>query len=288
MVLAAAVIGVAYNSLSQLGIPLRPPDTNVPPPEPDRSAYTAAAISMRLQPAPGAAVAMQPAIEPKPAPAAAASTGGVYSNETMAVNIVPLQPPAGQNPPTAVVAPGAVAPGAVAGNPYKNETIAVKQVPPPAPPPEAPAVAPTATNPYKNETIAVRPLTTAAPQPVPVQDAPKPTAITWQEAKQMIATGETVLVDARPLVAFQAGSIPGAVSLPSNRIKDEMPEFMKKYGTDRWLIIYCSDKGCASSEQVATILMREYGYQHVFHMPGGYAEWRIAETSQPKSVGQKQ
>ena len=280
LVVVAAVIGVAYNSLSQLGVPLASSSTNAPPraAELGHAVYANTAISMKLvpagEPAPSSAEKVQPAAEPAAPPAVIASAGGIYSNETVAVNIVPLQPqaavPAAASAELAAVVPEKVAPEKVVpGNAYRNETIAVKHVP-------------AAGNPYRNETVAVKHVPAPAPQPAAAQDAAKPVAVTWPEVKKMIATGEAVLVDARPLVAFQAGSIPGAVSLPSNRIKDEIPEFIKKYATDKWLIVYCSDQGCASSEQVAATLLRDYGYQHVFHMPGGYAEWRIAETSQPK------
>jgi len=116
------------------------------------------------------------------------------------------------------------------------------------------------------------------------QDAKaQPQAITWEEAQMMLETGNAVILDTRAATAYRAGHITGALSLPFNEIRDRMPELMQKYDKDTWLITYCSAESCITSEEAASILMQDYGYRHVFHMPGGYTEWQLAQRSKPAS-----
>ena len=269
LILASLAVGAFFNAASPLGFPLVKPA-----PKPPANEGTAAERDGIVKP--DANKGDAPA-QPAPAPKAPVQSSGVYSNEPLAVQVMPGAPV--QAEPPAAPAPG---------SPYGNETLGARvvrapsnpePVAPPAPQPGANAPASkSGKNIYNGGTVAAQvvPVKPAAEAPPRVAD--EPVAVTWAEAKTMLQTGEAVLVDARPLTAFQAGSIPGAISLPANRIKEEMPAFMKRVDTNRWLIVYCGDQGSASSEDVGKTLIREYGYRHVFHMPGGYAEWQIAET----------
>jgi len=287
LLLTALAAGAFFNSASPLGFPLvktaaKAPAAEGTPPGRDSGVQPNAAQAAAPEPAANGGAPAQPV----PAPKGPVQSSGTYSNEPLNVQVMP----GGAAPAAPPAAPAT-------GGPYSNETLGARVVRAPSDPrqEQAPVPAPEAATPeqqpgkgvYGGETIGSRvvPVTPPATPPAkhpeaerPANAAGEPVAVTWVEAKQMLQTGEAVLVDARPLAAFQAGSIPGAISLPFDRIKEEMPEFMKRVGTGRWLIVYCSDQGCASSEQVAKTLIREYGYQHVFHMPGGYAEWQIAET----------
>lgn len=129
---------------------------------------------------------------------------------------------------------------------------------------------------YDNRTLAVE---VAAPPPAE-RDAPppagEPSAVAWTQARALVADRRAVLVDARPRAAFQAGSIPGAVSLPYTELEARMPAFRRQYPPDTCLVVFCSDTACATSDAVARALRRDYGFQAVYHMPGGYAEWQQA------------
>ncbi|HUT58526.1 MAG TPA: rhodanese-like domain-containing protein [Phycisphaerae bacterium] len=174
---------------------------------------------------------------------------GIYSNTTLSVKVIPAATGPVQQPPAVAVAPPPV------GKPpiYSNETLSVKAVPGTAGPPADP--------------------------PKRAKDPSAPAAITWQEAKELLSTNDAMLVDARPRAAFQAGSIPGAVSLPLATMKDEMPEFAKKYGVDTVIIVYCGDADCSTSERSGKTLMKDYGYRNVMCMPGGYVEWQKTEAA---------
>jgi len=105
-----------------------------------------------------------------------------------------------------------------------------------------------------------------------------------EEAKALL--GEATLVDARTPAAYRAGHIPGAVSLPYATLKQEIAGFMQQHDPETAiLIVYCDNKGCVSSRKVARILMTQYDYRNVLHMPGGYAEWRRKEARPQKDEG---
>jgi len=153
---------------------------------------------------------------------------------------------------------------------YTNQTVGVSPV----------TGKPTTHNPYQNDSLAT---TIIAPPPDPPAASE---AITWDKAEELVATKGAVLVDARPSGAFQAGSIPGAVSLPSGELEKQIKKFSETYGADTYLIIYCSDLECGASAAVAQSLIQQYGYKHVYHMPGGYREWQRAKAS-ASIVGEK-
>lgn len=123
------------------------------------------------------------------------------------------------------------------------------------------------------------------PDPVnpPENGGPAVPAITWEEAESIVEAGEAVLVDSRTSVAYQAGRIPGAVSLSVKKIDDEISGFIKRYSLDTILIVYCADPTCGTSKRAAKALI-EYGYENVFYMAGGYAEWQIAQASRLKQT----
>lgn len=87
-----------------------------------------------------------------------------------------------------------------------------------------------------------------------------------------------VLVDARPRTAFDAGHIPGAVSLPFKELQAGIISFMATHPPNTPMAIYCANTSCGTSSQMATALTQTYQYQDVRYLPGGYQEWRSAEA----------
>jgi rhodanese-related sulfurtransferase len=104
-----------------------------------------------------------------------------------------------------------------------------------------------------------------------------PAVMAWAEVKPLLARGEIVLVDARDSVAFDAGHIPGAVSLPLRMLAENAAAFAAKHPKTKTLVTYCGSIGCPLSHVLARQLRTEYGYADVREMPGGYVEWRTAE-----------
>jgi rhodanese-related sulfurtransferase len=112
-----------------------------------------------------------------------------------------------------------------------------------------------------------------------------PASLPWPEVKSLLATGAIVLVDGRQTAAYQAGHIPGAISLPLQTLAETIGSFSAKYAKSRPLVIYCASIQCPISQTEATALAEQYGYQDVREMPGGFAEWRVAEPSAAPATG---
>ncbi len=98
--------------------------------------------------------------------------------------------------------------------------------------------------------------------------------ISWAEMKTLLASVDAVAVDARPKWSFDAGHIPGAVSLPFSFTTVE-PEalFANQYDRDRHLIIYCGDTDCERSEYLAKKLRDQFQYAHLWLYEGGYEDY---------------
>lgn len=103
------------------------------------------------------------------------------------------------------------------------------------------------------------------------------TAIRWAKVKPLLESGQVVLVDARAKAAYDIEHIPGAVSLPVISQPPEFLAFAIKYPKDTAIVVYCGSDNCDLSHQLAEKLRTELGYMNVKEMPGGIAEWRVAE-----------
>ena len=103
---------------------------------------------------------------------------------------------------------------------------------------------------------------------------PNPTPIAWDEAAALLKANSALLVDARPKSTFDAGHIPGAVSLPEAAQNFDIVSFQKKYPPETVIITYCANTDCPVSLKLAYRLMHDYGYKSVRYMPGGYQEWQ--------------
>lgn len=99
----------------------------------------------------------------------------------------------------------------------------------------------------------------------------------------MLESGKIVLVDARPRSAYDLGHIPGAVLLPSNAPLAELKAFADKYPKDTALVVYCNSTTCRSSQHLARQLLTLGGFRNVSEMPGGFAEYTMAQASGPKN-----
>jgi rhodanese-related sulfurtransferase len=144
---------------------------------------------------------------------------------------------------------------------YSNETVSMTLEMPPGTMPQ----------PAANTTTAA-----AAPQPgIP--------GLKWPQVKALLDAGKIVLVDSRPKAAYDLGHIPGAVLLPSTAPLTEIRAFSEKYPKDTALVVYCNSTTCRSSQQLARQLVSLGGFRNVSEMPGGYAEYTMAQSQQPKA-----
>jgi rhodanese-related sulfurtransferase len=111
---------------------------------------------------------------------------------------------------------------------------------------------------------------------------------TWAQTKPLADAGKAVLLDARGKWLYDAGHIPGAISLPEGSPADEFVAFQKRYGTNAHVVVYCSSTSCSLSAKVANKLVQEYGFHNVEYMTGGYQEWQQAELATKQTNSNEQ
>jgi len=95
---------------------------------------------------------------------------------------------------------------------------------------------------------------------------------TVDEARQLFDSGEYVFVDARSPEDFEAGHIPGAVSLPVGQPEERVAAFLERYPPEASIITYCSGRTCQDSHHLAEFLL-EFGYDNVTVFIDGFPGW---------------
>lgn len=86
-------------------------------------------------------------------------------------------------------------------------------------------------------------------------------------------TGKYMLVDARPEIKFAEGSIPWAVSIPKQELKERLAELPEDKSTK--LVFYCGGIKCKLSAESARIA-EEAGYTNVYTFSDGMPSWTNA------------
>ena len=114
-----------------------------------------------------------------------------------------------------------------------------------------------------------------------------PATLSWAEVKPLLAKGEIVLLDGSEPATYEAGHIPGAISLPLKMLAERIADFSAQFSKNKPLVIYCASIRCPTSHAEAVALIEQYGYLDVREMPGGFAEWRVAEPSAAPATGLK-
>jgi rhodanese-related sulfurtransferase len=93
-------------------------------------------------------------------------------------------------------------------------------------------------------------------------------AVGLKELRRLVRAGAVTVIDVRPRDEFEAGHIPGALSLP-------VPELRKRLGEiprAREVIAYCRGPYCVYSLEAVTLL-RKHGYR-ARRAEQGLPEWR--------------
>ena len=98
--------------------------------------------------------------------------------------------------------------------------------------------------------------------------------ITPAEARDMIAKGNTLVVDVRdaPEVAA-SGKVAGAVHVSRGmlefRADPDLPSHDKSFAKDKSVIVYCGSGGRAA---LAGKMLKDLGYERVYNL-GGFKDW---------------
>lgn len=89
----------------------------------------------------------------------------------------------------------------------------------------------------------------------------------WMRGKQKV-----VLIDSRLPEEYQQAHLPGAISIPAERMKLEAKKLPKDKATP--LILYCRGAGCTLSRTAATAAM-EMGYTYLMIYQAGMPDWLL-------------
>jgi adenylyltransferase/sulfurtransferase len=90
--------------------------------------------------------------------------------------------------------------------------------------------------------------------------------ISPEKARQLVDTGEAVLVDVRENWEWMTSRIPGATLIPMS----ELPRRIGEIPTDRPVIVYC-----AVGQRSATVVeaLRQMGHDRAYNIAGGIVAW---------------
>lgn len=81
-------------------------------------------------------------------------------------------------------------------------------------------------------------------------------------------------IDARPEADFVRGHVPGALPLNEDNWQDLLPPVLEAWRPQRKLVVYCSQKSCDASHEVADRLRQKAGLTNVYVLDGGWEEWQ--------------
>lgn len=98
-----------------------------------------------------------------------------------------------------------------------------------------------------------------------------------EELVERVRAGSTVLLDVRPGVEYDAGHLPGAVSMPV----EELPRRLDEVPVDTEVIAYCRGEYCVMAYE-AVALLRRHG-RRAFLLEDGPLEWRVAGLPVPRA-----
>ena len=102
------------------------------------------------------------------------------------------------------------------------------------------------------------------------------TALVEIDREELLARmegNELVLVDALAPLSYAAAHLPGATSIPPDRVTALAPRRIPSLDTP--VVVYCAGPDCSSSVDVATQLVA-LGYRNVAHYKGGKKDWTSA------------
>lgn len=107
--------------------------------------------------------------------------------------------------------------------------------------------------------------------------------VTLKELRRLLRDGEVTVLDVRPRDEYEAGHIPGALSVPVAELKAHLRELPKS----RELIAYCRGPYCIYSLE-AVMQLRKRGYR-VRRTDEGFPDWRadglpVARGAQARRV----
>ncbi len=104
------------------------------------------------------------------------------------------------------------------------------------------------------------------------------TRISLQQFDSLVATGDVLVVDARPDLFFRFGHIPDAISLPRKDFVEHYPtagpRIDQAVQAGHTICLYCADEHCPDAGYVAAGLVQMGApIQQIVVYENGWAEW---------------
>lgn len=100
---------------------------------------------------------------------------------------------------------------------------------------------------------------------------PDTDSVTREELLRLAGAGEVTVLDVRPAAEYAAGHIPGAVSIPLERL----PERLAELPADQIIVAYCRGAYCVLAHDAVRLLNTEG--RHAWRLADGMLEWRLAD-----------
>ncbi|BDX31586.1 transcriptional regulator [Mycobacterium antarcticum] len=98
-----------------------------------------------------------------------------------------------------------------------------------------------------------------------------PAALVRDELAARVGDGVTVVLDVRPREEYEAGHVPGAVSIPI----DELAERIGDLPVDTDIVVYCRGEYCVFAYD-AVRMLTDHG-RNAIRLNDGMLEWRLAD-----------
>lgn len=86
-------------------------------------------------------------------------------------------------------------------------------------------------------------------------------------------------VDARPAAAFAAGHVPGAINLNDSNWDEQLPALIAAWEPGKLILVYCDSSACGTSREVVARLTRDYGFDRIFYLDGGWEAWLASDRT---------
>ena len=85
--------------------------------------------------------------------------------------------------------------------------------------------------------------------------------------------GELLWLDARSDADFARAHFPGALPLNEGRWDEQIEAVVQRWQPGTRVVVYCRSSGCGASRRVAELLRRQYQFDDVWVLRGGWEAW---------------
>ncbi len=107
--------------------------------------------------------------------------------------------------------------------------------------------------------------------PTPDRSKVPAKAVGPEELAQMIASGDVLVVDARPTASWLQGHIPGTTSMPHYHLQGQAENLPR----NKLIVTVCDQQTCPQGEEAARLIIAR-GLDNVGYLRGGFEAWQAA------------